>query len=66
MVPTYERLANLNGGGCKLGMTFTGTEADAADLLRILVTEGIRISEFHYTQETLEDIFVRLGYQQTS
>ncbi|MGB3298376.1 MAG: ABC transporter ATP-binding protein [Phormidesmis sp.] len=66
MVTTYERLSDLKGGGCKLGMTFTGAEADAADLLRVLVTEGIRISEFHYTQETLEDIFVRLGYQQTS
>lgn len=66
MVTAYEQLADPNGGGYKLSMTFTGTEADAADLLRALVTEGIRISEFHYTQETLEDIFVRLGYQQTS
>jgi ABC-2 type transport system ATP-binding protein len=70
LVQAYEQVSDLrNGGGNggrKLGVTFAGSEADAADLLRVLVTEGVRISEFHYTQETLEDIFVRLGYQQTA
>ncbi len=66
LVQSYEQVSNLPNGGRKLGITFVGSEADAADLLRVLVTEGIRISEFHYMQETLEDIFVRLGYQQTS
>lgn len=65
-VTAQERVAELEGGGRKLGITFSGSEGDAADLLRVLVMEGLRISEFHYTQETLEDIFVRLGYQQTS
>jgi ABC-2 type transport system ATP-binding protein len=70
LVQSYEQVSDLvNGGkdgGRKLGVTFAGSEADAADLLRVLVTEGVCISEFHYTQETLEDIFVRLGYQQTA
>jgi ABC-2 type transport system ATP-binding protein len=70
LVQSYEQVSDLvNGGkdgGRKLGVTFAGSEADAADLLRVLVTEGVRVSEFHYTQETLEDIFVRLGYQQTA
>ena len=50
----------------QLSVTFTGDEQEAAELLSVLVTEGIRVSEFHYTKETLEDIFVRLGYQQTA
>jgi ABC-2 type transport system ATP-binding protein len=67
LVSGYEWLADeLKGGSRKLAVTFAGSETEAAELLRILVTEGIAISEFHYTQETLEDIFVRLGYQQTS
>jgi ABC-2 type transport system ATP-binding protein len=67
LVSNYEWLADeLKGGSRRLTMTFAGSEAEAADLLRVLITEGIAISEFHYTQETLEDIFVRLGYQQTS
>ncbi len=67
LVSGYERLEDVRSGGTsKLSVTFTGTEAEAADLLRMLVTEGIRVSEFHYTQETLEDIFVRLGYWRTS
>ncbi len=67
LVSGYERLEDVRSGGAsKLSVTFTGTEAEAADLLRMLVTEGIRVSEFHYTQETLEDIFVRLGYRRTS
>jgi ABC-2 type transport system ATP-binding protein len=66
LVRAYEKVSDLRNGGRKLGITFAGSEADAADLLRILVSEGICISEFHYMQESLEDIFVRLGYQQTS
>ncbi|NJM96833.1 MAG: ABC transporter ATP-binding protein [Phormidesmis sp. RL_2_1] len=62
LVQSYERIAKTG----KTGVTFTGTEAEAADLLRMLVTGGIRVSEFHYTQETLEDIFIRLGYQKTA
>ncbi len=50
----------------QLSVTFTGSEDDAVELLRVLVAEGVRVSEFHYTKETLEDIFVRLGYQQTA
>ncbi|KPQ36956.1 MAG: ABC-2 type transport system ATP-binding protein [Phormidesmis priestleyi Ana] len=66
LVTAQNEWVELAGGGRKLGVTFTGSEADAAELLRVLILEGIRVSEFHYTQETLEDIFVRLGYQQTS
>ncbi len=50
----------------QLSVTFTGSEEDAAALLRVLVLEEVQISEFHFTKETLEDIFVRLGYQQTA
>ena len=67
LVENYERIERGRLGETgKLGVTFLGTEEDAAELLRVLVYEGVRISEFHYTQETLEDIFMRLGYRQTA
>ena len=50
----------------KLGLTFTGDENDAAALLRSLIEANIRVSEFYRTQETLEDIFLKLGYQRTA
>ena len=67
LVEKYERIEKGRlGESGKLGVTFLGSEEDAADLLRVLVQEGVRVSEFHYTQESLEDIFMRLGYQQTA
>jgi len=67
LVEKYERIEKGRWGESgKLGVTFLGSEEDAADLLRVLVQEGVRVSEFHYTQESLEDIFMRLGYQQTA
>jgi ABC-2 type transport system ATP-binding protein len=45
---------------------FSGTEEDAADLLRSLVHEGVPITNFQCTQEDLETIFLKLGHQQAS
>jgi len=47
-------------------LQFTGNESDAADLLSVLVQEGIRVREFHRVQETLTDIFLKLGHQRTA
>ncbi|WP_055074341.1 ABC transporter ATP-binding protein [Pseudanabaena sp. 'Roaring Creek'] len=43
-----------------------GTIEDCAGLLKSLIELGIPISDFHRTQETLENIFLKLGYRQTS
>lgn len=45
---------------------FSGSEEDAANLLRSLITSNLPISEFHCTQEDLETIFLKLGHQQAS
>jgi ABC-2 type transport system ATP-binding protein len=45
---------------------FTGSLEDCAALLKSLIDAGIPISNFHRTQETLENIFLKLGYKQTS
>lgn len=73
LVQGYEQLspedigdAKLAAQGGKFVVSFSGSEDDGADLLRVLITQGLRISEFHYKPETLEDIFVRLGYQRTA
>ena len=45
---------------------FSGTEEDAADLLRSLIHAQIPITSFQCTQEDLETIFLKLGHQQAS
>ncbi len=45
---------------------FAGNLDDCATLLRSLIEAGLPISDFHRTQETLENIFLKLGYKQTS
>ena len=45
---------------------FAGSLEDCANLLKYLIEAGIPISNFHRTQETLENIFLKLGYKQTS
>mgnify|MGYP001794655346 CR=1 FL=1 len=61
-VQDYQRIPNSS----RIGLTFTGNDNDAAALLKALVDAGVRVSEFYRTQETLEDIFIKLGYQRTS
>jgi ABC-2 type transport system ATP-binding protein len=45
---------------------FGGSIEECAILLKSLIDSGIPISNFHRTQETLENIFLKLGYKQTS
>jgi len=45
---------------------FTGNPLDCAAFLRSLIAEGIEVTDFHPTQETLEDIFFKIGHQQSS
>ena len=45
---------------------FSGSIEDCAALLRSLIEAGIPVSNFHRSQETLENIFLKLGYKQTS
>ncbi|MEL6138272.1 MAG: ABC transporter ATP-binding protein [Cyanobacteria bacterium J06628_6] len=61
-VQSHQRIPETQ----QIGLTFVGTAADAADLLRSVVLAEVRVSEFRRTQETLEDIFIKLGYQRTA
>ncbi len=45
---------------------FAGSLEDCASLLKYLIEAGLPISNFHRTQETLENIFLKSGYKQTS
>ncbi len=45
---------------------FSGSQEDAANLLRELVTAKIPLTEFHCAQEDLETIFLKMGHQQAS
>ena len=47
-------------------VTFSGNADDAADLLRSLIDAQLPLSEFHQVQESLEDIFCKLGHTQAT
>jgi ABC-2 type transport system ATP-binding protein len=52
--------------GNQVCIQFAGTNLEAANLLRDLITGGWQITEFSPVQASLEEIFLKLGYQQTS
>jgi ABC-2 type transport system ATP-binding protein len=49
-----------NNGRSHLIIEFSGDDEAAADLLALLVAEGIRVSNFNEKQTNLEDAFLRL------
>jgi ABC-2 type transport system ATP-binding protein len=61
-VTDIELLISTN----QIRVSFSGTEADAADLLRSIVHAQISITNFHCTQEDLETIVLKMGHQQAS
>ena len=62
LVTDIEILAGTN----QIRVGFSGTEEDAADLLRSLIHTHLPITNFQCTQEDLETIFLKLGHQQAS
>jgi ABC-2 type transport system ATP-binding protein len=62
LVSDLEVLIETN----QIRVGFSGTEEDAAELLRSLIHAQIPITTFHCTQEDLETIFLKLGHQQAS
>jgi len=50
----------------QITVTFTGSPDDAADLLRALMAAHIPLYTFHPVQESLEDIFCKLGHTQAT
>jgi ABC-2 type transport system ATP-binding protein len=62
LVADIESIAGTN----QIRVGFSGTEEDAADLLRSLIHARVPITNFQCTQEDLETIFLKLGHQQAS
>ena len=62
LVSDLEILVGTN----QIRVGFSGTEEDAAELLRSLIHAQIPITTFQCTQEDLETIFLKLGHQQAS
>ncbi len=62
LVTDIESLVGTN----QLRVGFSGTEEDAADLLRSLIHAQLPITSFQCIQEDLETIFLKLGHQQAS
>lgn len=66
LVGNCEILPPSNSKSEKICFHFTGTDEEAAQLLRSLVEQGFPITEFSPVRENLEEIFLKLGYRQTS
>jgi ABC-2 type transport system ATP-binding protein len=66
LVKECEALPNTNTGVNHVSIQFLGNQEDCAALLRSLIHAGIPVMDFHRTQESLENIFFKLGYKQTS
>ncbi len=49
-----------------VAMKFSGTQEEAAALLRSLIQANLSITQFQPSQEDLESIFLKLGYRQTA
>ena len=62
LVKEWEKIQGKNS----LRVNFSGTQEDAADLLRSLIVSGVPITDFYCTQEDLESIFLKLGHKQAS
>jgi ABC-2 type transport system ATP-binding protein len=63
--PLVQEIEVLSGVP-SLRVQFLGSIEECAALLKYLIEAGIPISNFHRTQDTLENIFLKLGYKQTS
>lgn len=50
----------------RFSIDMSGADAEAADLLRSLIQAGHSINEFAPVKASLEEIFIQLGYRQTS
>jgi ABC-2 type transport system ATP-binding protein len=62
LISHIEAIANKP----QVKINFNGTDQDAAELLKHLISLNIPIKDFHCTQEDLESIFLKLGHQQVS
>ncbi len=62
LVTDIELLVSTN----QIKVDFSGTEADAADLLRSIIHAQIPITNFQCIQEDLETIVLKMGHQQVS
>lgn len=52
--------------GQQITVTFTGNSDDAADLLRSLIDARVPLYQFHPVQDSLEDIFCKIGHTQAT
>jgi len=62
LVEHWEKIPGQNS----LRVNFSGTQEDSANLLRWLILSGIPVTDFHWTKEDLESIFLKLGHKQAS
>lgn len=57
-----ERVPNTQ----RVGIQLEGGVEMSAQLLRYLMDQGVAITEFSPVKDTLEDVFLKLGYRQTA
>lgn len=62
LIKEWEVIHNQNS----VRVNFSGSQEEAAELLRSLISIGIPLNNFYCTQEDLESIFLKLGHKQAS
>lgn len=61
-IQNWERVKDTNS----LRIVFGGDSKERMQLLKFLVESDIPLTEFHCTQGSLEDIFIKIGHRQIS
>ncbi|NEQ44060.1 MAG: ABC transporter ATP-binding protein [Leptolyngbya sp. SIOISBB] len=56
----------IDPAGQQITVTFTGNSDDAAELLRSLMDARVPLYQFHPVQDSLEDIFCKIGHTQAT
>jgi ABC-2 type transport system ATP-binding protein len=62
LVQEVQRMGDRN----QLCLQFSGTDAELAELLKSLIAADLPILEFSPVQDSLETIFLKLGYERTA
>lgn len=66
IVLEHRQTGKIEKRGELFEVPFDGDQNAAADLLTLLVQNGVRVSAFHRKRESLEDVFLQVGAKELS
>lgn len=66
IIADHRKAGTVSKRGDGFEVSFDGTQSEAAELLTLLIQNGVRISGFHRKRESLEDVFLQIGAKELS